>query len=110
MEAYRTKYDIYVFMEKNQLVGCVYTSCEGTAMHFGLLVLIDSLQGRGVGGEIIKSILELAKKSGYKTVDLDYLSVAPWLKKYYERFGFKETGEREKWLDMEMIQMNIQLN
>ncbi len=110
METNRAKYNIYTFYDGDQLVGCVYTQQTDSIMHFGLLVLADHFQGTGAGEAIVNSILEFAKQSGCKTVDLDYLSVAPWLKKYYEKFGFRETGKREAWLSMEMIQMNKQLN
>lgn len=109
IEKYANKYDMYVFTKGAEIVGCVYTNRKKNILHFGLLVLTDEYRGTGVGAVIIKSIIELAKSSYCTEVELDYLSLASWLKTYYEKFGFTETGVREKWLDMEMIQMHKQL-
>jgi len=40
-----------------------------------------------------------------QAVELDYMSVAPWLKPYYEKFGYVETGEVMPWGAIDLIRM-----
>lgn len=105
IDKYAAKYDLYVFTHEDLIIGCVYTTQKDVALHFGLLVLTDDYQGTGLGGKIIESITKLALQQGCESVELDYLSVAPWLGDYYKKYGFLETGEREEWRGMYMIQI-----
>jgi len=45
----------------------------------------------------------------YKSLDLDYMSLAPWLRKYYEGYGFRETGESVRWGTIDLIHMSKDL-
>jgi hypothetical protein len=35
----------------------------------------------------------------------DYMSRAPWLKSYYQKYGFKETDEKIAWGSIDLIRM-----
>lgn len=99
------KSPFYVFLHGDQIVGTVYVQIKGKDLHFGLLTLADYLRGSDNGKKIIAAIYALGKVLGCHAISLDYLDIAPWLKKYYESHGFHETGLREEWLDMQMIEM-----
>ena len=51
-----------------------------------------------------------ARTRGCATIQLDYMSLAPWLKAYYERYGFQETGETVQWGAIALVQMAKPLN
>lgn len=103
------KYELYVFTKGSVIIGCVYTVRRDRVLHFGLLALADEYKGTGLGKIIIESIIELAKSSYCSSVELDYVSEAYWLKEYYERYGFVETGEKEEWLSAFLVRMRKQI-
>ena len=57
----------------------------------------------------MKAIEQLAMAEGFKEIQLDYMSDAPWLKEYYEKIGFVETGQVEKWGLIDLVQMSKSL-
>lgn len=88
------------------IVGCFYTEPQATSLLFGMLALIPKQRGTGLGKAIAKAVEEYAKNTRYKTVMLDYMSVSPWLKKYYESYGFSENGQIEHWGTIDLIRMS----
>lgn len=97
----------YVLEKNDAIVGCVYLEPQEDSLHFGLLTLIPELRGTGVGGKVIDAICVYASKNSYKFIELDYMSLAPWLKKYYQGYGFQETGEITKWGTIDLIKMRM---
>ena len=49
--------------------------------------------GKGHGQSAMRTILEQARKDGYKYVTLEVPTTSPNAKHIYEKLGFKETGE-----------------
>lgn len=96
--------DFFVIEHHADIIGCVYLEPRGDALHFGLLTLSPKYRGRGVAGKVIEAI-EAYAINGYASIELDYMSLAPWLKKYYEKFGFIETGEVQSWGTIELVHM-----
>lgn len=102
--------DLYVFESNDKLIGCVYTKVDGNAMHFGLLTVDESMKGQGIGASIEKAIESYAKSRRVNTIQLDYMSIASWLKTYYQKLGFQETGEVIEWGTIDLIRMTKQLS
>lgn len=102
--------EFYVATLKDQIVGCVYIEPKGNKLHFGLLTVSSELRGTGLAQGIIAAIEEYATEQGFKQLDLDYMSIATWLKKYYEAYGFKLTGKIIKWGNIDLINMSKGLN
>lgn len=101
--------DFYVLEKDNSPVGCVYLEPHVGSLHFGLLTLAPELRGTGVGGALIRAIIQYAHKHSFEHVDLDYMSLAPWLKKYYEQYGFKDVGEKVAWGSIDLIRMRLDI-
>lgn len=97
--------DLYVAEKASKVVGCVYLEPRGNALHFGLLTVIPKLRRTGLAPAIVKAIIEYASHNNYSSLELDYMSLAPWLKKYYEKYGFQETGEKTTWGSIDLIRM-----
>lgn len=97
--------DFYVLERNNEIVGGVYLEPRENSLHFGLLTLIPSLRKTGLGKIVMDAIEAYAANSDYRSLELDYMSLAPWLKNYYERYGFKETGEVNEWGSIDLIRM-----
>ena len=102
--------DFFVIEHHTNLIGCVYLEPRGDALHFGLLTLSPEYRGRGVAGQVIEAIESYAKINHYISLELDYMSLAPWLKKYYEKLGFTETGEVQSWGAIELVHMKKSLS
>lgn len=102
--------DFYTIQHHDTIVGCVYLEAPLAALHFGLLTLAPEHRGKGVAEQVIDAIKDLAQTSNFDTIELDYMSVAPWLKTYYERYGFIETGEVEVWGEIQLLRMKKTLS
>jgi predicted GNAT family N-acyltransferase len=97
--------EFFVIENQQNVIGCVYLEPKERALHFGLLTLKPEFRGKGIAKAVVASISLYAKDHHFSSLDLDYMSLAPWLKKYYEQFGFKETGEVIKWGTIDLIRM-----
>ena len=104
------KSEFYVFIDKsNKVMGTLYIDRLKDSLHFGLLALDDSLRGGVAGREIVQSIEMYAKLLHKHELELDYMGLSPWLKSYYEKYGFKETGLKEDIGWCELIRMTKSL-
>ncbi|HEY1074947.1 MAG TPA: GNAT family N-acetyltransferase [Patescibacteria group bacterium] len=103
------KSKFYVAKSNNHVIATVYIQPKGETLKLGLLAVLDAYRGKGLAPAIIKAIEEYGRTGGFKSLALDYMSIAPWLKKYYEKYGFKETGEFENWGTIDLIHMEKSL-
>lgn len=101
--------DFYVLEKKTEVIGCVYLEPRDDSLHFGLLTLIPALRKTGLGKAIVEAVTTYSSVNNYRFIELDYMSLAPWLKKYYERYGFKETGEVTEWGSINLIRMRMKV-
>jgi RimJ/RimL family protein N-acetyltransferase len=62
---------------------------------FGISVDKD-FWGLGVGGELTKACIELAKKAGYVQLELDVVGDNSRAMALYEKYGFREYGRNPK--------------
>lgn len=83
----------YVIKQHYKLVACVSLELRSDCLYLGLLAVADQLQGGRLAPKIMQATDEYAKQLNYERMDLSYGSTSPWLKEYYERYGFTETGD-----------------
>jgi RimJ/RimL family protein N-acetyltransferase len=102
--------DFYLIEDSREIIGCVYLEPEEPVLHFGLLTLVPSYRGRGIAEDIMKAINTYAENNKFQKINLDYMSLAPWLKAYYEKYGYVETGQVIKWGKIDLIQMSKPLH
>jgi N-acetylglutamate synthase-like GNAT family acetyltransferase len=102
--------ELFVAKHAGKIVGCVYIEPAGRVLKFGLLTVNDDHRGKGLAPAMMHAIENFAKDSKYHELSLDYMSLAPWLKKYYERYGFYETGKTTGWGTIDLIEMRKPLN
>ena len=101
--------DFKLIFNKNDIAGCFCINIHDSNMYFGMFALDPVYRGTGLGKEILKTIELYAKTMKIKVIEIDRMSVSPWLKKYYEDQGFIETGVVEKWGEIDRIQMHKQI-
>lgn len=88
------------------IVGCVYLEPQGRTLHFGLLTVTPAYRGKGLAEAFLQAIDEYANRGKFTQVELDYMSLAPWLKRYYERYGYAVSGRVTPWGTIDLVQMS----
>lgn len=97
--------DFYVVLSGEEVIGCIYLESKNSSLHFGLLTLSPDYRGIGLAQAMMAAVEEYGKEGGFSTLALDYMSLAPWLKEYYEGYGFSETGSVEQWGRINLVEM-----
>jgi len=81
--------------EQGELTGCVNLQQNGDKIYLGMLSVSPQLQGAGIGKQLLKAAEEYALQVDCKAVYMTVISVRTELINWYERYGYKDTGERK---------------
>ena len=81
--------------EQEVLVGCVYLQKQGSKLYLGLLSVSPERQGKGVGQDLLNSAVAYAREEGCTSIRITVISARHELIEWYERHGYKRTGEIE---------------
>ena len=81
--------------EDDEIAGCVRVSIHGERGHFGMLSVLPTAQGSGLGRALIVAAEEYARARGCTTMDLEVASPRTELPPLYRKFGYEITGEAE---------------
>ena len=94
------KDDCGVVAEQNgKIVGAAWTRIIPAYGHIDdktpelAISVLPHCRGRGIGSEIMKSLFELLRERGYRQTSLSVQKDNPAVR-FYERLGYKITGER----------------
>jgi len=80
--------------EKDDIVGCVNLQQHGDKIYFGMFSVSPILQGAGIGKKLLYASEEYAKQLGCDSIYMTVISVRSELIHWYQRHGYKDTGER----------------
>jgi GNAT superfamily N-acetyltransferase len=75
-----------------RVVGCVYIDIEGARAEFGMLAVDPTLQGRGLGGKLVREAERRALDAGCRTMEIRVVNVRTDLLPWYERLGYRAVG------------------
>lgn len=81
--------------EEQQLTGCVNLQQHAGKIYLGMLSVSPQLQGAGIGKQLLKAAEEYALQVDCKAVYMTVISVRTELINWYQRYGYKDTGERK---------------
>lgn len=82
--------------EADQILGCIHIRRESpSTLYFGMLTVEPSAQTQGIGKQLLNHIEQLARNEGLKFIRMTVLPQRKELIAYYERRGFKATGQSE---------------
>lgn len=87
---------LFVMFQNEILIACVHVQKQNDACYIGLLTTHPKMQNMGIG----KNILQFAEEHSIKNYSINFfeisvLSVRKELINFYERRGYKLTGESE---------------
>lgn len=100
------KYEIFVVLINEQIVGTVCLSMKGQdQLYIRSMAVHPDYQKRGVGLFILKKINELAIRKNIKTISLDTSKPLKRAIKFYKNFGFKFTGTIKNFYGEEIYEM-----
>jgi len=89
---------ILLCVREGEIVGSVHLRREGTGAYLGLFVVEPSLQGGGIGKEFMRAAEDLVRREwAAKKMTMTVITLRHELIAFYERRGYRRTGERTPW-------------
>jgi ribosomal protein S18 acetylase RimI-like enzyme len=73
--------------------GCVYLEVRGEKLYIGMFSVSPLLQGKGIGRDLLLAAEAYAKQVNCHVLTMTVISVRFELISWYERRGYKATGE-----------------
>jgi putative acetyltransferase len=84
---------IFLCVDNNNYIGCsAIRKIDENACELKRMWVQQNYQGKGIGEELLKKCIDLAKNLNYKTIRLDTLSRLQPAIQLYKKYGFEETG------------------
>ena len=78
----------------NELMGVVHLKHDDDeTLYFGMLTVKPNSQAQGLGKKLLEHVETYAQKNNFTRLRISVLHLRPELIAYYERRGFKATGE-----------------
>jgi ribosomal protein S18 acetylase RimI-like enzyme len=76
-----------------QLTGCVYLEIQTPKLYVGMFSVLPELQDKGIGRALLLAAEDYAKQLHCHSLTMTVISIRRELISWYERRGFKATGE-----------------
>ena len=76
----------------NKIIACVHLDKKGDRMYLGMLTVSPTLQGKGIGKELMKASEAHAQKQNCASVYMTVITDRSELMAWYEKLGYKNTG------------------
>ena len=83
------------------LTGCVNLQPHERGIYLGMFSVSPALQGGGVGKKLLAAAEEYARKMNIPTIYMTVISVRTELIQWYQRHGYRDTGERKPFPETE---------
>ncbi len=84
-----------------ELEGSVFLQKRDDRLYLGMLSVNPLLQARGIGKELMRSAEQYARSQGCRCLFMRVISIRQELIAWYERQGYRNTGETEPFRDSE---------
>lgn len=91
----KVKESFLLALSGNKIVGCVQLVDEGDELYFGMISVDPKLQNQKIGAKILAEIDRIARSQNKSRVRLVVIHTRAELIAYYERKGFRSTGQSE---------------
>jgi ribosomal protein S18 acetylase RimI-like enzyme len=81
--------------EQNQIEACVFLHKKGDKLYLGMLSVSPLIQAKGIGKQLMQAAENYAKENQCSSIFMKVISVRHELIAWYERQGYRRTGETE---------------
>ncbi|RYY20089.1 MAG: GNAT family N-acetyltransferase [Cytophagaceae bacterium] len=81
--------------DDGRLLGCVYLEPKDSYLYLSTLAVAPAAQAQGVGRQLLAAAVTQARQLGCLRIVMSVLSARPELLAWYERHGYRRTGQRE---------------
>ena len=81
--------------EKSEVGGCVFLQKHAHRLYLGMLSVLPWLQAKGIGKLLMTAAETYAKDNNCSVIFMKVISVRNELISWYERKGYRKTGETE---------------
>ena len=78
-----------IFQQNETLIGSVTLNSHETRVEIGLMIGDKSLQGRGIGTEVVKTVSHWARAQGFTEITAGYLQENKRSARLFESLGFQ---------------------
>jgi RimJ/RimL family protein N-acetyltransferase len=78
-----------IFQQNETLIGSVTLNSHETGVEIGLMIGDKSLQGKGIGAEVVKIVCDWARKQGFTEITAGYLQENKKSARLFESLGFQ---------------------
>ncbi|MBI2282376.1 MAG: GNAT family N-acetyltransferase [Bacteroidetes bacterium] len=85
----------YADPENDLLQACVYLKNKSGKLYLGMLTVNPELQARGIGKQLLAAAEFYAEQVNATAIQMTVISVRSELIAWYERHGFRKTGQTE---------------
>ena len=79
--------------ESNGLLGCIYLQKQESKLYLGMLTVSPDIQSRGIGKKLLAAADQYASEHECISIFMTVISLRHELISWYERHGYKKTGE-----------------
>ena len=86
---------ILKYERDGRIVGCVELKKDHGKVYLGMLTVEPTIQGGGIGKEMLRAAEDFAKLEGAKSVYMTVITIRQELVDWYKRHGYVDTGERK---------------
>jgi ribosomal protein S18 acetylase RimI-like enzyme len=87
---------ILLCVKGDEVIGTVHVQKTDDSAYLGMLVVKPGMQGGGIGKQFMKTAEDFARREwSVSKMWMTVISVRPELIAYYERRGYRRTGERK---------------
>lgn len=80
---------------ESALAGCVYLKRQENKLYLGMLSVWPARQGAGIGKALLSAAVDYARQKQCACIRITVISVRHELIAWYERHGYRRTGEIE---------------
>jgi N-acetylglutamate synthase-like GNAT family acetyltransferase len=84
---------------KNEIIGCVNLKKVEEKLYLGMFSVHPIQQGNGIGNHLLLAAEEYATHVGSNTIYMTVISLRNELINWYKTKGYKETGERQPFVE-----------
>jgi N-acetylglutamate synthase-like GNAT family acetyltransferase len=85
--------------DKNEIIGCVHLKQNKQKLYLGMFSVHPTQQGSGIGKQLLLAAEEYAAYVGSNTIYMTVISLRTELVDWYKTKGYKETGERQPFVE-----------